>query len=1740
MYFLLHTNNSTLFAQVPVADFSVNSFTTCVGSPITFNDLSNYGSASVINRVWNFGEGGQSSDANPTYTYQSPGVYQVLLTVISTGGTDFEVKLDYITVYPNPTVDFSLAGNGCSVPFNVNFSNLSSIGPEFTYSWNFGNGQTSNSFSPPVITYNADGNYNAQLIVTNTTTGCITNFSKNIVVSNYEAGISAPIGGCINTPLTFTDASTVGANNWTWITSDGQTSNAQNPVFSFPTVGTYTVTLTSENTLSNCSSNTSHTIEIVDVPMPTFTSDKAGGCSPLTVNFTNTSGNTSGTFEWNFGDGTTFTGENPPPHIYHADGNYTVSLSLENYSCIGDTIVTNAIIVGLPFVDFEGDSLSGCDPLVMQFSDLSLSVDPTNPIVDWQWDFGDGTTYNGQSPPAHTYNIGQYNVTLTVTLQNGCTNTITKQNYIEVGAIDLVDFSMFPINTCAKTDVTFTNLSVISTPHDPNEVEYLWDFGDGGTDINENPIYNYPIDTGLFSIELMVTFRGCSLSASKPDQVYILAPIARFSNPNLFCNPTTLPLVINVTDDALAGESTDDVTMIWRWGVAGDPDDVLNASQIFDNDKGNVTHVYSDYGAYTIKQVVINNTTGCADSVENTLFITTVEADFNLSTDSICSGLPLDLTSTSIFSHPDASFEYQMGNGDIITDDPGQYTYNLPGIYDINLIVTNAVGCRDTSTFPNFVVLENPVADLTASDIAGCLPITVNYTNQSYTTGNGLALTSFDWTFPDGSTETTNNINTETSFTFSNEGTFRTSLVATDIFGCVSPPTFIEMLITKPIASTTMDTVMCDLENITAWNTATGYGNLTYEWYIDGVFNSNDVNIEFTFDEEASSDYDEILHTIGLTVTDENGCTDSISKNMHVSLPKADLNYVASGATANNLGEYTCPPVFETFTDSSSTYGNITRWNWSFGDGTSSRFQNPNRTYVFPGTYTLSLSVTDEHGCTADTTLIDYLTILGPQGDLQWTSVGDACERTYNFTATNLIFVDSIVWDLGDGTILYDSIALTHTYDFGTYHATCKLIDSLGCEITYPLTPLIIEPIQLTADAGPDNEICQNNTNLQATSPLFGKGVWNLLSGNATILYPDSINSAITNLTIGTHVFEWSVFNACDTIKDTVEITYTANATIANAGPDQYICINTATLAGNEALLGTGNWSLVNGATSITNPLDSLTNLTGIGLGINELVWTISNLCSVSSDTVLIVLESAPTIPNAGADDQFCNDTYTLNGNVPVTGSGYWTLISGSATLSDSTNPSTDLTNISFGITELSWTIFNSCNSLTDIVRLERVSSGTIANAGNDQITCSSSIILSGNEAVIGAGNWNVISNTSIVTTPSDSLSEVTNLGIGTNELEWVITSFCGVTRDTVIIIIETQPDPPVVGLDTVICQDFTNLNSTPVHVGMGEWSLLSGQATITDFTNPKSGITNVGLGDHIFQWKVSNSCAADSVEVIVTRYEIPTLATAGDDITICGTDYTLTGNTPVYGDGMWNLVSGSAIFLDATNPTSTVSNLGVGENILQWTISNACGNNPDLVSITVETTPPIATTGPEQTICGGETILSGNSPQNGVGEWTITSGGGKITDPSDSTSGILELALGQNTFLWTITNSCSSSSATLTINNTGQCQDEDSLNNELLFYVPNSFTPDNFDELNKVFQPIFTSGYEPQKFTLYIFNRWGEIVFESHNADIGWKGTYGTDERLAQDGVYTWKIIFTDKLKQEEHTVVGHVVLLR
>ena len=108
-------------------------------------------------------------------------------------------------------------------------------------------------------------------------------------------------------------------------------------------------------------------------------------------------------------------------------------------------------------------------------------------------------------------------------------------------------------------------------------------------------------------------------------------------------------------------------------------------------------------------------------------------------------------------------------------------------------------------------------------------------------------------------------------------------------------------------------------------------------------------------------------------------------------------------------------------------------------------------------------------------------------------------------------------------------------------------------------------------------------------------------------------------------------------------------------------------------------------------------------------------------------------------------------------------------------------------------------------------------------------------------------------------------------------------------------------------------------------------------------------------------------------------------------------------------------------------------------------------------------------------------------------------------------------------------------------CMDSTSIgiqvNEELIYYVPNSFTPDD-DQHNQTFRPVFSSGFDPYDFNMLIFNRWGEIVFETNNDEIGWDGTYGG--MPVQDGTYTWRIEFKTLSSDERIVIHGHVNVLR
>jgi gliding motility-associated-like protein len=97
----------------------------------------------------------------------------------------------------------------------------------------------------------------------------------------------------------------------------------------------------------------------------------------------------------------------------------------------------------------------------------------------------------------------------------------------------------------------------------------------------------------------------------------------------------------------------------------------------------------------------------------------------------------------------------------------------------------------------------------------------------------------------------------------------------------------------------------------------------------------------------------------------------------------------------------------------------------------------------------------------------------------------------------------------------------------------------------------------------------------------------------------------------------------------------------------------------------------------------------------------------------------------------------------------------------------------------------------------------------------------------------------------------------------------------------------------------------------------------------------------------------------------------------------------------------------------------------------------------------------------------------------------------------------------------------------------------EEIFYIPNSFTPDG-DNFNQIFQPIFTTGFDPFNFEMYIFNRWGELIFESHDPNTGWDGSYSNLARPVQSGVYSYKIIYKDPTVDKRKIVAGHVTLIR
>ena len=448
---------------------------------------------------WNFGDGYYSDLEEPIHRFYENGIYTVSLTVTTTTGSTGCVSKDIEVPSGLIEADFEYDPLDPTTQDSIQFTDTSSGSSIDSWDWDFGDGGTSTEQNP-AHQYSDNGNYDVTLTITgDLNTDSIT---KNIQVSNIKP--VADFSYVANDEVvSFTDESydvdgSILLYNWDF--GDGGTSTVQNPVHSYSARGPFIVILTvTDDDLDTDSKSTSITLDIGPIADYSYTPFDEPTIYD-TIQFTDESIDAI-SWNWDFGDGNTSTLQNPT-HQYNSPGEYDVTLLVYDSIGISDSI-TKTIDIFPPNVPPTADfTFNPTEPRVdhvVQFTDTSFDSDGT--IVNWDWDFGDAQTSTLQNP-THTYTIiGDYTVTLVVTDNGGNSSSLSKQITIFPNTPPIASFSYDPSNPTNLDDIEFTDES---NDVDGTIVSWLWNFGDGHTSTEQNPIHSYDSD-GDYTVTLTVT-----------------------------------------------------------------------------------------------------------------------------------------------------------------------------------------------------------------------------------------------------------------------------------------------------------------------------------------------------------------------------------------------------------------------------------------------------------------------------------------------------------------------------------------------------------------------------------------------------------------------------------------------------------------------------------------------------------------------------------------------------------------------------------------------------------------------------------------------------------------------------------------------------------------------------------------------------------------------------------------------------------------------------------------------------------------------------------------------------------------------------------------------------------------------------------------------------------------------------------------------------------------------------------
>ena len=643
---------------------------------------------------WSFGDGTYSSLENPSHFYSSPGTYYACLTaydLIDSLCSDTYCDTIFVTGGTTPcTVSASFNSYVDSIfANNFNFSNTTSGGGSYAYSWSFGDG-TYSSLENPSHAYASMGTYTVCLTVYDLIDSlCSDTYCSTVTFSgSTPCTVSASFSSYVDSNSTsyFTNTTSGGGSYaYSWNFGDGTYSWIENPSHFYSSPGTYTVCLTVYDlTDTTCSDVYCNTIYVSGNTTPCTVSASFSSYvdSNSTSYFTNTtSGGGSYAYSWSFGDGTYSSLENPS-HFYSSQGTYYVCLTVYDLidSLCSDTYCDTIFVSG----NTTPCTVSASFSSYVDSNSTSYFTNTTSGggSYAYSWSFGDGT-YSSLENPSHFYsNPGSYTVCLTVydLIDSLCSDTYCNTIYVSGGIVPCTVSASFSSYVDSNSTSYFTN-----TTSGGGSYAYSWSFGDGTYSSLENPSHFYA--SGTYYVCLIVyDLVDTTCSDTYCDTIFVSGSTAPCTVSASFSSYVDSNSTSYFTNTTSGGGS---YAYSWSFG-----DGTYSSLE-------NPSHFYSSQGTYYVCLTVYDLIDSlCSDTYCDTILVLgsttpcTVSASFSSYVDS---------NSTSYFTNTTSgggsyAYSWSFGDGNTSSLENPSHSYSSAGTYNVCLTVYDLIDslCSDT------------------------------------------------------------------------------------------------------------------------------------------------------------------------------------------------------------------------------------------------------------------------------------------------------------------------------------------------------------------------------------------------------------------------------------------------------------------------------------------------------------------------------------------------------------------------------------------------------------------------------------------------------------------------------------------------------------------------------------------------------------------------------------------------------------------------------------------------------------------------------------------------------------------------------------------------------------------------------------------------------------------------------------------------------------------------------------